>query len=383
VSIRPNAPWARRAAIAGTSLVVGLGAGVAVADHTGGSSAATPSVSATGAQPAALTSSKSVSDIADASLPGVVDIVVSGVSAGTSSDSPFGAPGGQGASGEGSGFVLDDQGHIVTNAHVVNGASSIAVRFADGSQADASLVGEDVSSDLAVIDVNVDAGKLHPLSLGTSDGLKVGQGVVAIGSPFGLQGTVTTGIVSALNRTIDAPNGYSIPGAIQTDAAINHGNSGGPLLNAQGQVIGVNAQIASDSGGNDGVGFAIPVDTVKSVADQLVQGGSVSHAYLGVSVMTVDAATAQQTGLPQGAQIASVVAGSPAAGAGLVPSGASAGQVAQGGDVVTAIDGKPITSAQALTAAVAAHRAGDTVTLVVEREGQRVEVKVTLGSRPS
>ena len=212
----------------------------------------------------------------------------------------FGAPGapggGQGVSGEGSGFVIDTEGHIVTNAHVVDGASSITVRFSDGSQADASLVGSDTSSDLAVIDVNVDASKLHPLSLGASDGLRIGQGVVAIGSPFGLQGTVTTGIISALDRTIDAPNGYSIPGAIQTDAAINHGNSGGPLLNAQGEVIGVNAQIASDSGGNDGVGFAIPVDTVKNVAGQLVEGGNVSHAYLGVSVTTVDAGAAETSG---------------------------------------------------------------------------------------
>ncbi len=384
MNTRPNAPWARRAAIAGASLVVSLGAGVAIADQTGGGSTTPPFVNVTGGQPTAL-ASKSVSDIAESTLPGVVDILVSGVAA--TDQSEFGAPGapggGQGVSGEGSGFVIDTAGHIVTNAHVVDGASSITVRFADGSQADATLVGSDTSSDLAVIDVEVDASKLHPLPLGTSDGLRVGQGVVAIGSPFGLQGTVTTGIISALDRTIEAPNGYSIPGSIQTDAAINHGNSGGPLLNAQGEVIGVNAQIASDSGGNDGVGFAIPVDTVKNVSGQLVEGGDVSHAYLGVSVTTVDAGAAEATGLPQGAQVSSVAEGSPAADAGLVGSGSAAGQPVQGGDVITEIDGEAVETALDLTAGVAGHLAGDVVTLVVERDGQRREVQVTLGSRPS
>jgi S1-C subfamily serine protease len=389
VTIRQRAPWASRGvAVAGASLVVGLGAGIAVADHTGGDSTASPNVAVVGAQPTALStaSSKSVTEIANASLPGVVDIVVSGVSAATSGDQPFGAPGGgqggQGVSGEGSGFVIDSQGHIVTNAHVVDGAQSIKVRFADGTQADATLVGKDVSSDLAVIDVKVSADKLHPLVLGKSGDLQVGQGVVAIGSPFGLQGTVTTGIVSALHRTIDAPNGYSIPGAIQTDAAINHGNSGGPLLNAQGEVIGVNAQIASDSGGNDGVGFAIPVDTVQNITGQLVEGGAVSHPYLGVSVATVDAGTAAQLGIPQGAQIGSVKPGSPAATAGLTGSGSTTGQPTQTGDVITAIDGKAVTSAEDLTSAVAAHKPGDTVTLTVSSGGQSHDVKVTLGTRP-
>ena len=208
---------------------------------------------------------------------------------------PFGQGGTQ---AEGSGFVLDADGHIVTNAHVVEGASTITVRFSNGDEAEATLVGTDPSSDIAVLKVDPGATTLHPLELGTSKDLVVGQGVVAIGSPFGLQGSVTTGIVSALDRSIQAPNGYTIGGAIQTDAAINHGNSGGPLLDSSGKVVGVNAQIASDSGGNDGVGFAIPSDTVSSVAQQLIAGQSVEHAYLGVSVTTLDSATARAVRRP-------------------------------------------------------------------------------------
>jgi putative serine protease PepD len=212
--------------------------------------------------------------------------------------------------------------------------------------------------------VNTDASLLHPLSWGNSGAVQVGQNVAAIGSPFGLMGTMTSGIVSALNRTITAPNNYSISGAIQTDAAINHGNSGGPLLNMSGEVVGVNAQIDSDSGGNDGVGFAISSNAAKSVADTLISGGKVQHAYLGIRV-----SDASNNG---GAEVVSVVSGSPADKGGL-----------KAGDVVTSIDGNAISSGDDLTAAVAAHKPSDTVTITLTRNGKSQDVKVTLGQRPA
>ena len=375
-----QAAGSRRAATAAVALVIGLGAGAVGTELVHGDGSGTP-VTPVQATPAALQSGSTVSQIAEASLPGVVDIVVNGVS--SSSDlQPFGQGGGGQA--EGSGFVLDADGHIVTNAHVVEGASSIAVRFSNGDQAQATLVGTDPSSDIAVLKVDPGATTLHPLELGSSQDLVVGEGVVAIGSPFGLQGSVTTGIVSALDRSIEAPNGYTIGGAIQTDAAINHGNSGGPLLDSSGKVVGVNAQIESDSGGNDGVGFAIPADTVSSVAQQLVAGQSVEHAYLGVSVTSLDAATAQQFGAPTGAAVTSVGDGTPAASAGLQAASASSdGGVGSLGDVVTAVDGQAIASADDLTAAISAHAPGDKVTLKVWRDGSTRDVQVTLGTRPA
>jgi putative serine protease PepD len=286
---------------------------------------------------------------------GVVEIAV----AGSPASSPFG--GGQ-TEGVGAGFVLDDEGNIVTNDHVVDGADSVTVTFASGEEAEATLVGEDASTDIAVLHVDLPAAELEPLTLGSSAGLAVGDALIAVGSPFGLEGTVTSGIVSALGRTIDAPNGYPITGAIQTDAAINPGNSGGPLLDAAGDVVGVNVQIASESGGNDGVGFAVPIDTVKQVVSQLVSGESVEHAYLGVSLTSANG----------GATIAEVQDGSPAAEASLAS-----------GDVVTAVDDTPVASAEDLSAAVAAHAPGDSVTLAVTRAGESVAIEVTLGVRPA
>ena len=219
-------------------------------------------------QPVAIGTPLSVNSIYKRAYRGVVEIVVRST----------------GSSAEGSGFVYDSSGHIVTNQHVVNGGESISVKFWNGKTYSAKLVGSDNSTDLAVIKVNAPASQLFPISLGSSSKAAVGDPVVAIGSPFGLEETVTAGIVSALHRSIDSQSQFSIPDSIQTDAAINHGNSGGPLLNAQGQVIGVNAQIRSDSGDNAGVGFAIPSDTVRSIASQLVANGKAVHAYLGVSL---------------------------------------------------------------------------------------------------
>ena len=282
MSTTPTTPEPRRrriAPLAATLLVgvtVGTGATVAAVRATDDSTASAASVGT----PIAASSTLTAGQIYAKASPGVVEITASGVA--SDAAGAFGPA--QEGQATGSGFVLDDEGHIVTNAHVVEGASSLSVRFADGDEVAATLVGTDPSTDLAVIDVDVPASELTPLSFADESTVEVGDSVVAIGSPFGLESTVTAGIVSALDRTIEAPNGYAIDGAIQTDAAINHGNSGGPLLDASGAVIGVNAQIASESGGNDGVGFAIGVDTVKSVATALAAGEQVDHAYLGVSL---------------------------------------------------------------------------------------------------
>ena len=190
------------------------------------------------------------------------------------------------------GFVYDTQGHVITNQHVVDGAQSVSVKFANGRTYSATVVGADPSTDLAVIDVDAPASVLKPLELGDSSAVEVGDGVIAIGSPFGLDQTVTTGIVSALHRQITSPNNFSIDNAIQTDAAINHGNSGGPLLDMDGDVIGVNSQIESDSGGNDGVGFAVPSNTISRIAGALIDNGSVEHAYLGVAIDDSSTSTA-------------------------------------------------------------------------------------------
>jgi putative serine protease PepD len=315
----------------------------------------------------ALNATLSAEQIYRLDSPGVVDISVTTQGGQQGDVSPFGPSGGS-SRAEGTGFVYDTSGHIVTASHVVDGATGIQVRFKDGSVAKATLVGTDPSSDTAVIKVDVASSKLKPLALADSSDVSPGQGAVAIGSPFGYEESITAGIVSAVDRTIQAPNGYSIPNTIQTDAPINHGNSGGPLIDATGKVIGVNVQIAADDSSgasqNAGVGFAVPSNTVKSVADSLIAGRSVQHAYLGVSIGTNMNGT--------GAVIGTVRAGSPAADAGV-----------KSGDVVVAVNGKPVTAANELTAAIAALRPGDKATLKVQRSGSTVTLTVTLGTRPA
>jgi putative serine protease PepD len=344
----------RIAAAAAAAALAGAGAGAgAVALTHGGSKPATATVAVPSNVANVAQSTLSVAQIAKDATPGVVE-----VDATSSSQSPFDQGGS--ASAEGTGFVYDAKGDIVTNEHVVGGASSVTVKLSDGSTYKATVVGSDVSSDLAVLHVNAPASKLQPLTLGDSSNAAVGQGVVAIGNPFGLDGTVTTGIVSAVDREIEAPDNTPIEGAIQTDAAINHGNSGGPLLDMNGHVIGVTSQIQSDSGGNDGVGFAIPSNTVKSVADQLIAGGKVQHALLGVDVTTAT----------NGVGVAQVESGSAAADAGL-----------KAGDVITSVGGTAVTSPQQLRAIVASHAPGDTLSLTIRRNGSTKTVKATLGSR--
>jgi putative serine protease PepD len=347
----------RRTAPIAAALALGGGAGAAIYAASSGSSGTQNTVVASvPAQPAATRSTTTtLTQLYKNVAPGVVDITV------TSS-------GGSGIAGsaqaEGSGFVIDTGGDIVTNQHVVAGATSIKVRFQDGTVEKATLVGTDPSTDVAVIKVSGDSSLLHPLTFGNSSSLLVGDEVAAIGSPFGLPESMTSGIVSAVNRTITAPNKFSISGSIQTDAAINHGNSGGPLLNMSGQVIGVNAQIESDSGGNDGVGFAIPSDAVKSVANTLIAGQTVQHAYLGVQVGDSSSGS--------GAQVTTVKADTPASKAGL-----------KAGDVITAIDGATVANADDLTAKVNAHKPNQKVTLTVTRNGKSLSIDVTLGVRPS
>jgi putative serine protease PepD len=270
------------------------------------------------------------------------------------------------ASGTGSGFVIDSQGHIVTAAHVVDGATSISVKFQDGTTRKATVLGTDKATDIAVLKVDPAGLTLHPLALGSSSNLRVGDGVAAIGDPFGYERSFSTGIVSGLDRTIQAPNGFTVSHAIQTDAALNPGNSGGPMLNASGKVIGIVDQIATDGSSeqNSGVGFAVPVDLVKSELQALEAGKKVQHAYIGVSTSEINSGTS-------GALVQQVVAGGPASAGGL-----------KAGDTVTAINGQKIDGSSGLVAAVAAHKPGDKLTLTVTRGGETIHLTVTLGVQP-
>jgi S1-C subfamily serine protease len=367
-------------------LLIGAGVGVGAYAVSGGSKTVVKTVSAPEISSSSFTSSQkslSIGQIYKQASPSVVEITVTT----NGSDNGFGFGGGGTSQAQGSGFVYDTQGHIVTDQHVVSGASSISVRLSNGSTYKATLVGSDASSDLAVIKVNAPASLLHPLALADSDSVQVGDDVVAIGSPFGLEGTITSGIVSALHRDITAPNNFTITDTIQTDAAINHGNSGGVLLNTAGKVVGVTAQIDSESGGNDGVGFAIPSNTVRSVVSQLIGGGSVQRAYLGVHIQTIPGGAAAQLNMAAGVEITTVVDNSPASKAGLKGSTGTqvvdGEQYATGGDVITAVNGKPVTRADTLQNEIAGKKPGTTVQLTVVRGGSTKTVTLKLGSRPS
>ena len=280
---------------------------------------------------------------------------------------PYGEP----SQGEatGSGFVVSKDGYIATNAHVVEGATDVKVKIGDGEELSAEVVGSDASTDVALLKVDPGAQQLTPLTFADSSQLDVGDATYAIGNPYGLDRTLTTGVVSALQRQITAPNGYSIDNVVQTDAALNPGNSGGPLLDGAGRVIGINSQIESSSngsgetGGNVGIGFAVPSNTVKQVVEQLMSGEDVTHAYLGVQ--TAD-------GEATGATVAELSQDSPAADAGI-----------EAGDVIVSFDGKAVQTSAELSADVNGASAGDTVSLGVRRDGSEQTVQVTLGERPA
>jgi 2-alkenal reductase len=292
---------------------------------------------------------------------------------------------------QGSGFVYDDQGHVLTNAHVVHGSDAVEVTFSDGLIREASVVGEDLHSDLAVLQVELPEG-VTAIPLGEMDNLAVGQTVVAIGNPFGLDGTLTRGIISALGRTIPALTVFSIPQAIQTDAAINPGNSGGPLLNLNGEVIGVNAQIETNgtTESNLGVGFAIPVSIIRRVVPALIETGHYDWPYLGVSGFTVNPPLVKAMNLPveQGAYVSSVPDGGPAQAAGLHSTTEiitqDGRQVEVGGDIITAIDGQPVkTFDDILLYLTLQTTPGQTVILTILRDGQYQDISLQLGTRPT
>ncbi len=371
------------------AVAYGLGAHRASTTTSAASTQTAPTQTPTTTNTANTSGSLSVGEVAKAVSPGVVEVdATESSSSGGSQTVPFGGGGSGGtAEAEGTGFVIDTAGHIVTNEHVIQGASSVTVTFDDQSTYKATIVGSDESTDLAVLKVNAPASVLHPLSFGDSSTVAVGDGVVAVGDPYQLDDTVTSGIVSAVGREITSPNNMPIENAIQTDAAINHGNSGGPLLNLDAKVIGITAQIQSQGGGNEGIGFAIPSSTVQSVTSQLIQTGKVEHALLGINVDTIPASLAGTIGDASGVAVTRVESGSGAAKASLK---ASTGTVTiagvhypTGGDVITSVDGTTVTTAQQLRGIIDTHQPGDVVKLVVVRGGQSRTVSATLGTRPA
>jgi S1-C subfamily serine protease len=330
-------------------------------------------------------SARTVADIYKREGKGVVFVVAQQRSG--SGDSPFGPPGG-GGDASGSGFVVDKQGTIITNAHVVGDSDEVQVRFEeDGDLVDAEVVGSDPSTDVAVLRLDDPGDDLQPLPLGKSSEIEVGDAVVAIGNPFGYTRSVTTGIVSAKQRQITAPNGFSIENVIQTDAAINPGNSGGPLLDAEGRVIGINSQIATGgSQGSVGIGFAVPVDTVKGLLPTLKRGEEVERAFLGIQMIGVTEDIARDLNLEsdEGALIQSVVEDGPADEAGLRAGGTTTGDgISAGGDLIVEVDGKPIRTPDDVPAAIADLKPGDEIDVVYYRGDDRKTATVELGKRPT
>jgi len=345
----------------------------------------------------AAETSLSPADIYEENSTGVVEVLASF----TASSNPMYGMGSATAQALGSGFVVSSDGTILTNAHVVtdsgNRAVSVKVVFklqkggeTETREVAATIVGSDETSDVAVLKVDpAKAPRLMPLRLGDSAGVEVGEAVVAIGNPLGYDFSVTSGIVSATNRNLESPNGSVIADGIQTDAAINEGNSGGPLIDSSGKVIGINEQIASQSGGNQGLGFAVPIDTARDVLQQIEAKGSVSYGYLGVQGQTLTSDVARALGIraSDGVLVAAVDPGSPAADAGL--RGGSAQLMLQGqmyvtgGDVITALDGVRVASVEDFLAALNKRQAGDSVTLTVLRSGKTTELTTRLGQRSS
>jgi putative serine protease PepD len=363
-------------------IIAGAVAGGVIALVVASGSSSTHSVTTTVVQPSrgttiptSLSGGKTgmtINQIYRADSPGVVDILVTSQSQ-SPSTGLFGGGGGGGGTqqtqGEGAGVVYDSKGDILTDEHVVAGATNVQVTFQDGLKVPAKVLGTDPSTDVGVIKVNVPTSELHPLAFANSSAAQVGDPVVAIGSPFSLPETTTAGIISQVGRSITAPNNYTIPNAIQTDAAINPGNSGGPLLDANGDVLGLNDQIetnnstVSGQGSSSGVGFASPSNTVARIANAVIAGHPVQHAYVGVELQGNSAG---------GAEVTIVQPGSPALSAGI-----------QTGDLVTAINGKAITTTDQFIATVDTFSPGDTITLTVKHNGQTHDIQVKLGTRPA
>ncbi len=383
-----------------------LGGGVAAGvtqllDDGGGDTHTTtvirqPAVSAQGANGSSRANAAeglTAADIYQRYAPGVV-FVRSEIIQQTNNPFDFGFGGAQKSEATGSGFVIDAAGDILTNNHVIDGATrgSITVQFADKRTVKATVVGKDPSTDLALLKVDPEGLDLKALPLGSSKDVKVGDPTIAIGNPFGLDRTLTTGVVSALQRQINAPNGWTIKDVIQTDAAINPGNSGGPLIDAAGRVIGINSQIETGGGsnGNVGIGFAVPIDTAKSILNDLKHGETVQRAYLGVTSLTVDGQLdALDLPVDHGALVQTVEDGSPAALAGLKAGdlqaqlSGSAENVMLGGDIITKADGKDIKTSEQLSQLVSGHKPGDKLKLEIVRKKETKTVTVTLAKRPA
>ena len=375
------------AALLGGGAAVGIGAAVDADDGDVTTVLSTATATPSTRLAADDESGKSVQEIYAQSGPGVVQVTSTSVDG----NDPFFGP--QPRRSLGSGFVIDKSGRIVTNYHVIEDAQEVEVNFSGDDRVPARVVGSDPSTDLAVLEIDAQARALTPLPLGNSDAVRVGDSVVAIGNPFGLERTVTAGIVSALQREITAPNGYTIDKVIQTDAPINQGNSGGPLLSAEGAVIGVNSQIeGSAGGGNVGIGFAVPINTVREVVSQILEDGSVEHAYLGVRMQAIDENLAEtfRMSVDAGVLIVDVIDGSPADDAGLqggdqqvIVGGTS---YVLGGDIVSGADGEPLASPDDLRQLIMEKKPGDAMTLEIHRgdrgETQRT-VSITLGRQPA
>jgi len=343
---------------------------------------------------AVLDSEKAYAGIYNQVGPSVVSINVVATRSGNSAQGNGGFQGGQDQiiQGTGTGFVVDTQGDIVTNNHVVDGATSIEVNFFDGSIYRGQVVGVDPDSDLAVVKVDRPADQLHPVTLGDSGKLFIGESVVALGSPFGQPWTLTTGVVSALDRDIQSLGQFQIGSVIQTDAAINPGNSGGPLVNMNGEVIGVNSQISTASGSGSGVGYAIPSNLVKRVSQAIIANGKVDYSYLGIQGGDMSLDTIEAMGLPNNARgivVSQVEANGPAAKAGLqnatTAQDANGNETIKSADIITEVNGTPVTSMEELISYLGSQtKPGDTVTLTVVRGGsQQLELPVTLSPRPS
>jgi putative serine protease PepD len=347
-------------AIAGGAIALVVASGSS-GTHTVTTTVAQPQRAATVPTSLSISRGLTINQIYRAASPGVVDITVT--TTGQAGGGIFGGGGTQQQqTGEGAGVVYDAKGNILTDEHVVSGASSVKVHFQDGKTASAKVLGTDPSTDVAVIHVDAPASELHPIQFADSSTAQVGDPVVAIGSPFSFPETTTSGIVSAVGRSIEAPNHFTITGSIQTDAAINPGNSGGPLLDANGHVLGLNDQIQTDSGSNAGVGFAIPSNTVARIANDIISGHAVKHSYVGVGL------NGASTG---GAQITSVQPSSPGSAAGL-----------QSNDVITAVNGRSVNSTQGFIQTVDNYAPGQTITLTVKRSGNTQNIQLKLGMRP-
>ncbi len=294
------------------------------------------------------------------------------------------------AGGVGSGFVFDKKGHIITNSHVVKDANKVVVTFLDGRSYNAKIIGTDQYTDIAVIKVNADLALLHPLSIGDSSNLKVGEGIAAIGNPFGLSGSMTSGIISQLGRLLPTESNYQIPDVIQTDAAINPGNSGGPLLNMRGEIVGINTAIQSTTGSNTGVGFSIPSQTVAKIVPTLIQNGEYKHPWIGIAGRDIDPDMASVLNLKDavGFLVITVVEDSPAFQAGLIGSEKTIEvkgvNYPMGGDIILAVDGKEVRKIDDILVHLQrAKSVGDEMILEILRDGRTTNVTITLDARPN